>query len=119
MTVRVAVNGLGRIGRALLRLATTRGDFTVVAANDLAPIEQLLPLVARDSVHGRFPGEVSRRGSSLVLAGDEVPLSREEIPGRIPWAGASPQVVVDATGTLGSRDEAAAHLGGSVSHAIV
>ena len=119
MTVRVAVNGLGRIGRALLRLATTRGDFTVVAANDLAPLAQLAPLVARDTIHGRFPGEVEVRGETLLLAGVEVPVSREPIPGRIPWGGRSPQVVVDATGTLRSRDEAAAHLAGSVSHAIV
>ena len=62
---RVAVNGLGRIGRALLRLATSRGDFAVVAVNDLAPIEQLLPLVRRDSVHGHFPGTVERRDEAL------------------------------------------------------
>jgi glyceraldehyde 3-phosphate dehydrogenase len=119
MTVRVAVNGLGRIGRALLRLAATRRDFTVVAANDLAPLDQLRPLVARDSVHGRFPGEVTARDGVLVLAGSEVPVSREPTPGRIPWGSAAPQIVVDATGALGSRDEAAAHLSGTVSHTIV
>ena len=119
MTVRIAVNGLGRIGRALLRLAAVRGDFTVVAANDLAPVEQLAPLVARDTVHGRFPGDVVLRGRSLVLAGVEVPVSREEAPGRIGWGGRSPQIVVDATGSLRNRDEAAEHLAGSVSHVVV
>src|SRR5215475_14514177 len=86
---RVAVNGLGRIGRALLRLAALRGDFAVVAVNDLAPLEQLVPLIRRDSVHGAFPGTVEVRGQGdarrLVLAGAEVHVSRERDACRIPW----------------------------------
>src|ERR1051325_10190094 len=111
---RVAINGLGRIGRALLRLAARRGDFRVVAGNDLAPLPQLLPLIRRDSVHGVFPGAVAVRGESadaaLMLAGEEVRVSSERDASRIPWLDAAPQIVVEATGAMSRREQVAAHL---------
>jgi glyceraldehyde 3-phosphate dehydrogenase len=119
MTIRVAVNGLGRIGRALLRLAALRGDFAVVAVNDLAPLAQLLPLIRRDSVYGPFPGEVEVRDGRLYLAGQEVQVCAEPDPARIPWLAAAPQVVVEATGTLTRREQVAAHLRAPVSHALM
>jgi glyceraldehyde 3-phosphate dehydrogenase len=117
--IRVAVNGLGRIGRALLRLAVQRGDFTVVAVNDLAPLVQLLPLLRHDSVHGRFPGEVGERAGRLLLAGREALVCGARDPAGIPWLEASPQVVVECTGTVTSRSQAAAHLRGSVAHVLL
>jgi glyceraldehyde 3-phosphate dehydrogenase (phosphorylating) len=122
---RVAVNGLGRIGRALLRLAVQRGDFRIVAVNDLAPLSQLLPLVRRDSVHGVFPGSVEARGTdgdapaTLVLGGDEVRVSSERDAARIPWLDAAPEIVVEATGTMTRREQVAAHLRGSVAHVLM
>jgi glyceraldehyde 3-phosphate dehydrogenase len=115
----VAVNGLGRIGRALVRLAALRGDFAVVAVNDLAPLEQLVPLLRRDSVHGRFPGEIGTRDGCLLAAGREILVSRERDAAAIPWLDARPRVVVECTGTATSRERAAAHLRGSVSHVLV
>ena len=122
---RIAVNGLGRIGRALLRLAVQRGDFRVVAVNDLAPLAQLLPLVRRDSVHGVFPGTVEARGgtagepATLLLAGDEVRVSSERDPARIPWLDTAPEIVVEATGTMSRREQVAAHLRGDVAHVLM
>jgi glyceraldehyde 3-phosphate dehydrogenase len=120
---RVAVNGLGRIGRALLRLAATRGDFAVVAANDLAPLPHLLPLVRRDSIHGAFPGSVEAREAgedgSLRLAGAEVLVTAERDPARIPWLDAAPEIVVEATGTMTRREQVAAHLRGGVRHVLM
>jgi len=116
---RVAVNGLGRIGRALLRLAALRGDFAVVAANDLAPLEQLLPLVRRDSVHGRFPGTVERTAEGMRLAGTEILSCSERDPAAIPWLDAQPQIVVEATGTMTTRAQVARHLRAPVSHVLM
>jgi glyceraldehyde 3-phosphate dehydrogenase len=116
---RIAVNGLGRIGRALLRLAAMRGDFAVVAVNDLAPVAQLLPLIRRDSVHGHFPGTVELRDDALVLAGREVRVCRERDPAAIPWLDARPQLVVEATGTMKTRGEVARHLRAPVTHALM
>ena len=120
---RVAINGLGRIGRALLRLAARRGDFTVVAANDLAPLAQLLPLVRRDSIHGPFPGSVAAcfepPPGRLLLAGAEVRVTGERDPGRIPWLDTAPQIVVEATGTMTTREQVAAHLRAGVAHVLM
>jgi glyceraldehyde 3-phosphate dehydrogenase len=115
---RVAINGLGRIGRALLRLAARRRDFTVVAVNDLAPLAQLVPLIRRDSVHGPFPGTVEAAEPTagtpprLRLAGDDVLVCHERDAARIPWLAAEPQIVVEATGTMSRREEVARHLRG-------
>ncbi|HEV8630983.1 MAG TPA: glyceraldehyde 3-phosphate dehydrogenase NAD-binding domain-containing protein [Thermoanaerobaculia bacterium] len=116
---RVAVNGLGRIGRALLRLAARRGDFAVVAVNDLAPLAQLLPLIRRDSVHGVFPGAVENDGGKLRLTGTEVLVCSERDPARIPWLGANPRLVVEATGTMSRREQVAAHLREGVDHVLM
>ena len=117
--IRVAVNGLGRIGRALVRLAALRGDFAVVAVNDLAPLAQLLPLLRRDSVHGPFPGGVQACDGRLVAAGREILVCGEREPAAIPWLEAAPRVVVECTGTATSRARAAEHLRGTVSHVLV
>ncbi len=122
---RIAINGLGRIGRALLRLAARRRDFAVVAVNDLAPLEQLVPLIRRDSVHGVFPGTVEAHGGDaaaptrLRLAGDEVLVSRERDAARIPWLEARPQIVVEATGSMTRREQVAAHLRDGVAHVLM
>ncbi len=119
---RVAINGLGRIGRALLRLAVQRGDFRVVAVNDLAPLSQLLPLIRRDSVHGVFPGTVeagAHDSATLRLDGEDVRVSAERDPARIPWLDAAPEIVVEATGTMSRREQVAAHLRGDVAHVLM
>ena len=122
---RVAINGLGRIGRALLHLAVQRDDFRIVAVNDVAPLSQLLPLIRRDSVHGVFPGAVETRAgvsgepATLVLAGEEVCVSAERDPARIPWLDAAPEIVVEATGTMSRREQVAAHLRPGVAHVLM
>jgi glyceraldehyde 3-phosphate dehydrogenase len=91
MPVPFAINGLGRVGRALLRIAAGRDDVAVVAANDVAVVaandvaapEALLRRVRRDSVHGPFPGEVALAPGALVVAGRRVALFGEPDPGRL------------------------------------
>ncbi len=121
MGVRFGVNGLGRIGRALLRLAVTRPELGLepVAANDLAEPRQVARLFAHDTVHGPFPGGAAADGEALVLAGRRVPLGREARPEAIDWSAHGAEVVVEATGRFRRRDLAAAHLGGSVRTVVV
>jgi glyceraldehyde 3-phosphate dehydrogenase len=108
----VGINGLGRIGRGLLRVAHERSELgvEVVAANDPAPADALARLLRHDTIHGRFPGEVAGADGRLEVAGRTVRLSGETEPGRIDWAAAGVELVVEATGRFRRRDLAAAHL---------
>lgn len=103
MSIRFAINGVGRIGRALIRVASQRPDLELVAVNDLASADQLASLLARDSLHGRFPGDVDAEADALRINGRKIQVSREPMLERIPWLAAEPSVVVDATGLAKSR----------------
>ena len=119
MPVPFAINGLGRIGRALVRVASERPGLELVAANDFAEPGQIARLLRHDTVHGKLPGGVGYDSGALVLDGRRVPLHREAEPGRIPWAPSGARVVVEATGRFRSRALAAHHLGGPVERVIV
>jgi glyceraldehyde 3-phosphate dehydrogenase len=117
MPLRFAINGFGRIGRALLRIAWGREGLAVAALNDVVPVRQLAPLLARDSVHGRFDPPVQADGDGalgvLIVGGRRIPFFQEADPARVPWekaAEAGVQVVVEATGRFLGRSQAAAHL---------
>jgi glyceraldehyde 3-phosphate dehydrogenase len=118
-TVHFAINGLGRVGRALLRLTRDRPELQLVALNDQADPGALARLVAHDSLHGRFPGTVAASPEGLVVDGRTIPLFREADPARIPWPATGATVVVEATGQFRTRALAAAHLGGSVRRVVV
>jgi glyceraldehyde 3-phosphate dehydrogenase len=115
MALRFGINGLGRIGRALIRIAATRPELglELAAANDSADPQQLARLLRHDTVHGTFPVEVAAREGSLVLAGRPVPLGRAHTPAEIDWAGAGVEVVLEATGKFRQRQLAAGHLAGN------
>ena len=114
MSIRFAINGIGRIGRALIRIAAERPDLELVAVNDLAGPHQLAPLLARDSLHGAYPGEVSSADDKLILDGREIAAFQEPDPEKIPWLGLSPSMVVEATGRAKTRETAGRHRRGSV-----
>jgi len=121
MPLRFGINGLGRIGRALVRVASERPelDLELAAVNDLAEPAQVARLLRHDTVHGGFPGPVDSAGDALVLAGRAVPFSRATAPTEIDWRAAGVEMVIEATGRFRSRAAAAAHLGGSVRRVIV
>jgi glyceraldehyde 3-phosphate dehydrogenase len=119
MTVPFAINGLGRIGRALVRIAAGRDDLLLVAVNDLADPAALARLVQRDTVHGPFAGRVETDGGALVIDGRRVPLFCQPDPSRVPWGGTGARVVVEATGALLARDRAAGHLRDGVERVVV
>lgn len=119
MTTDFAINGLGRVGRALLRIAHARDDLRLVAVNDPTPPESLARLVARDSVHGRFAGTVEARGRALVLDGRGVPVFSAETPGDVPWEDTGAGIVVEASGAFLDRASAAGHLRGPVERVVL
>ncbi|MEM9556974.1 MAG: glyceraldehyde 3-phosphate dehydrogenase NAD-binding domain-containing protein [Acidobacteriota bacterium] len=113
MSLAFAINGFGRIGRSLARVARERPELELVAVNDIAPLDALAHLLRFDSVHGRLDQtidiEADLARSTLRFDGHDVVFSREADPARVPWP-ADVQVVVEATGVLRSRAEASAHL---------
>ena len=111
MTVRVAINGFGRIGRAALRAACERdAGVDVVAVNDVADAESLVRLLRRDSVYGAFPGDVRAVDEAMVVNGNPVELLDEADPAKLPWDDLGVDVVLECTGRFRTREGAAGHL---------
>ncbi|MEM6488940.1 MAG: type I glyceraldehyde-3-phosphate dehydrogenase [Pseudomonadota bacterium] len=110
MTVKVAINGFGRIGRNVLRaiVETGRTDIEVVAINDLGPVETNAHLVRYDSVHGRFPGTVTVDGDTLDVGRGPIRVTAIRNPAELPWGDVD--IAMECTGIFTARDKAAAHL---------
>ncbi len=112
MAIKIGINGFGRIGRLVFRSILERGDndFDIVAVNDLTDAATLAHLFKFDSVHGRFPGEVSVDGDSLVVNGDRFKVLSERDPSQLPWGELGVDVVVESTGFFRTREKAAMHI---------
>ena len=119
MPIRFGINGFGRIGRALLRAARGREEIELAAINDVVPAHVLARLLARDTVHGPYPGEVRAREGGLEVDGRFVPVSQRSDPSQVDWTGSGVSAVVEATGRFLGRSEAAAHLRGTVRRVVI
>jgi len=119
MSIRFAINGVGRIGRALIRVASQRPGLQLVAINDLANGRSLAALLAHDSLHGAFPGQVAAAEGGLLINDRQVAAYQEPAAERIPWSENEPAIVVDATGQAKSREAAERHRRGSVRKVVV
>jgi len=108
--MRIAINGLGRVGRALLRQAVLSEDLEVVAVNDLTDPHTLAALLRRDTTYGGFPSDVEAGEDCLVIAGQKVPWSDARTPVELPWASYAVDVAVECTGKFRTGDTAGGHL---------
>jgi glyceraldehyde 3-phosphate dehydrogenase len=120
MTVRIGINGFGRIGRNYLRAARILGaDVEVVAVNDLTSADTLAHLLKYDSTHGRFDSDVTVDGTSLVLDSGPVAVLAERDPKALPWAELGVDVVIESTGHFTSKDTASAHVEAGAKRVII
>ena len=112
MTIKVGINGFGRIGRNVLRSAVQNfgGDIQVVAINDLLEPDYLAYMLRYDSVHGRFDGEVSIDGGDLVVNGQRIRLTQERDPAALKWDAVGAEVVIESTGLFLDKATAQKHL---------
>tara|TARA_B110000483_G_scaffold170538_1_gene201745 strand:+ start:204 stop:1217 length:1014 start_codon:yes stop_codon:yes gene_type:complete len=113
MTIRVAINGYGRIGRNILRAHYEGGkkhDIEIVAINDLGDAATNAHLTQYDTAHGRFPGAVSIDGDSLVVNGDKIRVVAERNPSDLPWKELKVDVVLECTGFFASKEKSGAHI---------
>ncbi len=121
MSIRVGINGFGRIGRNVVRAAKAAGitDIDFVAVNDLTDTTTLALLLKYDSVHGRFPQEVTAVDGGLDVGGDLIRVFSERDPARLPWGELGVDIVLESTGIFTDRDKAALHLQGGAKKVII
>ncbi len=121
MTVRVAINGFGRIGRNVLRAIVESGrtDVEVVAINDLGPVETNAHLLRYDSVHGRFPADVKVDGDNIVINGKAIKVTAVRDPAELPHAALNVDIAFECTGIFTSKDKASAHLKAGAKRVLV
>jgi glyceraldehyde 3-phosphate dehydrogenase (phosphorylating) len=110
MSVRVAINGFGRIGRLVFRVIQETEGVEVVAINDLTDAKTLAHLLKYDSVHGRFPGKVSFEGDTLIAGGSKAKVLAERDPANLPWGDFNVDVVVEATGIFRAKAQIMNHI---------
>ena len=123
MTIRVAINGYGRIGRNILRAHYEGGKFKneiqIVAINDLGNAESNAHLTSFDTAHGKFPGTVSVEGDTMIVNGDKIKVFAERNPANIPWGELNVDVVLECTGFFTTKEKASAHLAGGAKKVII
>jgi len=121
MTVRVVINGFGRIGRNVLRAIaeTGRKDIEVVGINDLGPVETNAHLLRYDSVHGRFPGEVTVKGDTISVGNSAIKVTAIKDPATLPWKELGVDVAMECCGIFTSKEKASAHLTAGAKRVLV
>ena len=112
MTVRVGINGFGRIGRTFVRRALERGDIDVVAVNDITDARTLAHLLDFDSTYGRMGAAITHAGDSISIDGKPIAVLSSRDPAAIDWGGLGADIVIESTGKFRGRDDAALHLKG-------
>lgn len=122
MTIKVAINGYGRIGRNILRAhyeGGKRHDLAIVAINDLGDPQTNAHLTQYDTAHGRFPGSVSVDGDAMVVNGDRIKVLANRNPAELPWGALGVDVVLECTGFFTTKEKASAHLKGGAKKVII
>jgi len=121
MTVRVAINGFGRIGRLVLRAIAESGrdDIEIVAINDLGSVEANAHLLQYDTVHGRFPTKITTTADSMNYGAGDVWVTAERDPAKLPWGELGVDIAFECTGIFASRDKAAMHLEAGAKRVLV
>ena len=122
MTIKVAINGYGRIGRNILRAHYERGkthDLAIVAVNDLGSPETNAHLTRYDTAHGKFPGKVTVDGDAMVVDGDRIKVLAQRNPAELPWSALGVDVVLECTGLFTTKEKASAHLKGGAKKVII
>jgi glyceraldehyde 3-phosphate dehydrogenase len=126
MTIKVAINGYGRIGRNILRAhyegagsGPHKHDLEIVAINDLGSPETNAHLTRHDTVHGKFPGKVSVDGDAMIVNGDRIKVLAQRNPAELPWGALGVDVVLECTGLFTTKEKASAHLKGGAKKVVI
>jgi len=119
MSIRIGINGFGRIGRCFMRAIRGAPDIEVVAVNDLTQPDVLAHLLKYDSVHGRYPGDVQARDKAIVVDGREITVLALKDPGELPWKELGAEVVLESSGRFVDRESASRHIARGAKKVII
>jgi len=117
--IKIGINGFGRIGRLVLRIATQRDNVQVVAINDLLEVDYLAYMLKYDSVHGRFDGEVDVKNGKLIVNGKEIRVTAERNPENLKWDEVGTDYVIECTGIFKTLETAQYHINGGAKKVII
>lgn len=117
--IKIGINGFGRIGRIVFRIASQRNDIQVVAVNDLLDVEHLAYLLKYDSVHGKFPGSVEVQNDYLIINGQKIRVSAEKNPENLKWKEVGASIILDCTGMFKDVESASGHLKAGAEKVII
>ena len=119
MSIKVGINGFGRIGRMVMRMSLHHPEIEIVGINDLCPADYLAYMLKYDTMHGPFAGEVSGKEGTLVVNGREIPVFAERNPADLPWGEIGAEYVIESTGLFLTKEKAQAHIDAGAKHVVM
>ena len=119
MSIKIGINGFGRIGRLVFRSAMKQSDVSILAINDLLDVHHLAYLLKYDSVHGQYDGEISVKGNNLIVDDEEIIITAERNPTDIGWGSIGVDIVAECTGIFTTLEKAQAHIDGGAKKVVI
>ena len=119
MSIKVGINGFGRIGRMVMRCCMDHPNIEIVGINDLCPADYLAYMLKFDTMHGKFKGTVSAEGSNIVVNGKSIPVFAERDPANLPWKEIGAEYVIESTGLFLTKDKAKGHIEAGAKHVVM
>ena len=119
MSIKVGINGFGRIGRMVVRRALEHPEIEIVGINDLCPADYLAYMLKYDSMHGKFTGEVKAEDGVIIINGRRIPVSAERDPANLPWKDLGAEYVIESTGLFLTKEKAQGHIAAGAKHVVM
>ena len=119
MSIKVGINGFGRIGRMVVRRAIHHPEIEIVGINDLCPADYLAYMLKYDTMHGKFDGEVKAEDGAIVINGKRIPITAERDPHNLPWKELGAEYVIESTGLFLTKEKAQGHIDAGAKHVVM
>ena len=119
MSIKVGINGFGRIGRMVVRRAIHHPEIEIVGINDLCPADYLAYMLKYDTMHGKFDGEVKAEEGAIVINGKRIPITAERDPHNLPWKELGAEYVIESTGLFLTKEKAQGHIDAGAKHVVM
>ena len=119
MSIKVGINGFGRIGRMVMRCCMNHPEIEIVGINDLCPADYLAYMLKYDTMHGKFEGEIGSAENAIIVNGRSIPVFAERDPANLPWAKVGAEYVIESTGLFLTKDKAKGHIEAGAKHVVM